>query len=128
MVRKYFKNAEKDNNTRINQARDTGLAIVLIVLLVIYFTHNLRLEKKFRRWEKEGAVGPMPNLGKQQVVIEYIKQFSPAVFIEAGTYKGKMVYAVMLYIDEIYSIELDETHYQNARRRFLRATGKNLLG
>ena len=43
MVKKYFEGAEKDNNTRINQARDTGLAIVLIVLLFIYFTHNLRL-------------------------------------------------------------------------------------
>ena len=77
-----------------------------------------RLEKKFRRWEEEGAVGPMPSLGKQRVVIEYIKQFSPAVFIETGTYKGKMVYAVMPYVDQIYSIELDETHCQNARKRF----------
>ena len=77
-----------------------------------------RLEKKFRMWEKEGAVGPMPNLGKQQVIIEYIEQFSPTVFIETGTYKGKMVYAVMPHIGRIYSIELDETHYQNARRRF----------
>ena len=60
----------------------------------------------------------MPNLGKQMVVIQYIKEFSPDVFIETGTYKGKMVYAVMPYMDQIYSIELSETHYQNARKRF----------
>ena len=77
-----------------------------------------RLRKKLRKWEEEGAAGAMPNLGKQQVVIKYIKEFSPAVFVETGTYKGKMVYAVMPYIDQIYSIELDETHFQNARRRF----------
>jgi len=77
-----------------------------------------QLEKKYRQWQEKGAVAPMPNFGKQQVVIEYIKKYSPAVFIETGTYKGKMVYAVMPYINQIYSIELDRRHYQNARRRF----------
>ncbi len=77
-----------------------------------------QLRKKLRKWEQEGAIGPMPNLGKQQVVIQYIREFSPDVFIETGTYKGKMVYAVMPYMDQIYSIELSETHYQNARKRF----------
>lgn len=82
------------------------------------FQRQRQLRKKLRKWEQEGAKGAMPNLGKQQVVIDYIKKYSPAVFIETGTYKGKMVYAVMPYIDRIYSIELDETHYQNARKRF----------
>ena len=82
------------------------------------FQRQRQLRKKLRLWEKNGAVGPMPNLGKQQVVIEYIKKFSPEIFIETGTYKGKMVYAVMPYIKEIYSIELDQKHYRNARKRF----------
>ena len=86
-----------------------------------------QLEKKYRQWEKKGAVAPMPNLGKQQVVIEYIKKFSPAVFIETGTYKGKMVYAVMPYINQIYTIELDQRHYQNARRRFSGYSNINVL-
>ena len=60
----------------------------------------------------------MPNYGKQQTVIEYIKKFSPEAFIETGTYKGKTVYAVMPHIKEIYSIELDEKHATNARKRF----------
>jgi hypothetical protein len=77
-----------------------------------------QLQKKLSRWEKNGAVAPMPNLGKQRVVIEYIKRFSADIFIETGTYKGKMVYAVMPHVNQIYSIELDQTHYQNARRRF----------
>ena len=77
-----------------------------------------KLEKKFQQWQAKGAIAPMPNFGKHQVVIEYIKKFSPAVFIETGTYRGKMVYAVMPYINQIYSIELDRIHYQMARRRF----------
>ena len=88
---------------------------------------QMKLEKKFRKWEKDGATGPMPNLGKQRVVVEYIKNYSPEVFIETGTYKGKMVYAVMPYIKRIYSIELDTTHYQNARKRFTGYTDIQIL-
>jgi len=82
------------------------------------FQRKRQLEKKMRQWKKKGSPLPMPNLGKQHVVIDYIQRFSPAVFIETGTYKGKMVYAVMPYIKEIYSIELDKTHYMKAQRRF----------
>lgn len=81
--------------------------------------HRIRkLRKKFIKWEKAGADGAMPNYGKQQLVIDYIRRFSLSTFIETGTYKGKMVYAVMPYVNEIYSIELNETYYQNARERF----------
>lgn len=82
------------------------------------FQRNRQLKKKFRQWEKSGARPPMPNSGKQQVVIEYIKKCAPDVFIETGTYKGKMVYAVMPYIKEVYSIELDQTHFEKAWKRF----------
>lgn len=77
-----------------------------------------QLKSKYQQWEKSGCAGPMPNWGKQRTVIEYIKRFSPDVFIETGTYKGKMIYAVMPYIQEIYSIELDEKHATNAKKRF----------
>ena len=80
---------------------------------------NRQLIKKLRKWEKNGAVLPMPNVGKQRVVIEYIKRFSIDTFIETGTYKGKMIYAIIPYIKEIYSIELDKTHFQNAQKRFI---------
>lgn len=85
---------------------------------LVRFQRQRQLLKKLRQWEKKGAVAPMPNLGKQRVVQEYIKKFSPAVFIETGTYKGKMVYAVMPHVKEIYSIELDQTHFEKAQRRF----------
>jgi len=82
------------------------------------FQRKRQLEKKMRQWEKNGSQLPMPNLGKQRVVIEYVKRFSPEISIETGTYKGKMIYAVMPHIKEIYSIELDITHYKKAQRRF----------
>jgi len=77
-----------------------------------------QLQKKFRKWQKNGAQPPMPNWGKQLVVIDHIGKFSPAVFIETGTYKGKMVYAVMPHIKEIYSIELDQIHFEKAKSKF----------
>jgi len=86
-----------------------------------------QLRKKYVLWQKEGGKGPMPNYGKQQTVIEYIKKFSPDVFVETGTYKGKMVYAVMPYISEIYSIELDEKLAINAQRRFAGYPGIHVI-
>ena len=83
------------------------------------FQREKQLLKKFHQWEKNGACPPMPNFGKQQVVKRYIKKFSPEVFIETGTYKGKMVYAVMPHVKEIYSIELDQIHFERAGRRFI---------
>ncbi len=77
-----------------------------------------QLRRKHYRWEREGAVPPLPNWGKQQVVRAYAERFAPPVFVETGTYRGKMVYALMPHVAEIYSIELDPTHYENARKRF----------
>ncbi len=86
-----------------------------------------QLKKKYILWKNSGANGPMPNFGKQQVIIEYLKKYSPKIFIETGTYKGKMVYAVMPYVQNIYSIELDSKYYQNAKQRFSGYPGVNIL-
>lgn len=77
-----------------------------------------KLKKKYVAWQKNQGSGPMPNYGKQQVVIQYIKRFGLKTFIETGTYKGKMVYAVMPFVNNIYSIELDHLHCQRAQERF----------
>ena len=55
------------------------------------FRRSRQLEKKYKQWELNGAVPPMPNLGKQRFVIDYIKENSPEVFIETGTYKAPWV-------------------------------------
>jgi hypothetical protein len=76
---------------------------------------NRQLKKKYDKWKESGAVPPLPNLGKQRVVIEYLKRFSIDTFIETGTYKGKMVYAVIPHVKEImakvarYSLKSWET-------------------
>jgi hypothetical protein len=82
------------------------------------FSRNQQLQKKYKQWEQNGSALPMPNLGKQRFVIDYISKYSPDIFIETGTYKGRMVYAVMPYIKEIYSVELNLVFFQSAQKRF----------
>jgi len=91
------------------------------------FQRQRQLKKKYHLWKKNGAIPPMPNLGKQRVVIDHIKKCSPEVFIETGTYKGKMVYAVQPYVKEIYSIELAHTHYNKAQQKFAGYPNINIL-
>lgn len=82
------------------------------------FSRQRKLKRKYVQWHKNGSSQVMPDYGKQQVVIEYIRKFKPDVFVETGTYKGRMVYAVMPHINDIYSIELDDVHFANAKKRF----------
>jgi hypothetical protein len=94
---------------------------------VARFHRERQLKGKMGKWARCGSRLPMPNFGKQRVVIQYIREFSPAVFIETGTYKGKMVYAVLPHIEQIYSIELDRIHFQKARSRFSGYPGIHII-
>lgn len=55
---------------------------------------------------------------KQTAIWSYIKRFAIDTFIETGTCKGNMVGAVLPYVKEIYSVELDETLCKSAQDRF----------
>ncbi len=77
-----------------------------------------RFREKLNAWKEAGSVLPMPHLGKQLVIQEYLEKLSPAIFVETGTYKGDMVYAMLPNFKEIYSIELDETLFQKAQKKF----------
>ncbi len=86
-----------------------------------------KLRKKYITWQKTEGSGPMPNYGKQQEVIAYLKKFGIRTFIETGTYKGKMVYAVMPYVDDIYSIELDPVYCRRAQEKFAGYTNIHII-
>lgn len=77
-----------------------------------------RLEEKYIKWQSKGSVLPMPHFGKQKVVEEYAKKFTLPVFVETGTYKGDMVYAVLNRFEQIFSIELERTLFEQAKKRF----------
>lgn len=80
---------------------------------------EMHLKKKFKEWQKNGAVVPMVHLGKRNVVEQYMRNSVLKIFIETGTYKGDMIYGALPYFNEIYSIELNKNLCSRARKKFL---------
>lgn len=80
---------------------------------------NYRNIKTYWEWLYSGRPIPPPPIVKQMIVKEYANKYRVRVFIETGTYMGDMVYAVKDNFDKIYSIELDEKLFENAKKRFL---------
>ena len=79
---------------------------------------EFKLRRKFRKWKKQGSLLPMPDYGKQKAGIEYLKKYQNMIFVETGTYKGKMTYAVQPWVNVIHTIELDTRHFRNVTKRF----------
>lgn len=69
-------------------------------------------------WSRRGRPIPPPHFVKQRCVLTYRKRFGLDVLIETGTFRGEMVRAVRSAFKEIYSIELDDELYQDARHLF----------
>jgi hypothetical protein len=73
-----------------------------------------------RNWQRRGRPVPPPHLVKQAVVREYQNAFGLRVPVETGTFLGDMVASTKSDFEKIYTIELDETLYQRARKKFAR--------
>src|SRR6266404_6571711 len=69
-------------------------------------------------WERSGRPIPPPDAVKQRTVSEYGERFGLDCFVETGTCLGAMLDAVKGCFKKIYSIELDETLFENAEIRF----------
>jgi hypothetical protein len=91
------------------------------------FRKSRRKRKKHLAWEKNGAVLPMLHYGKYLIVKEYIGMFKPDIFIETGTYNGDMVYDVIPFFRQIYSIELSDFYYEKGCKRFQKHSKVKLL-
>ena len=72
----------------------------------------------YRRWALRGRPVPPPHEIKQRVVLEYADRFNLRSFVETGTYRGKMIFAVRNRFDRIFSIELDAGLAERARNIF----------
>lgn len=64
---------------------------------------------------------------KQRLVIQLAKENKIRVFIETGTYIGKMLEAVNKYFDILYSIEIDKKLYDFCKKKFSDNKKINLL-
>jgi len=75
-------------------------------------------KKKLKIWEETGRPVPPPHLVKQRKVKKFARRFNCKIFIETGTYKGKMVESVQNVFEKIYTIELDKSLCEQAREKF----------
>lgn len=74
--------------------------------------------EEVRCWQKKGKPVPPPHLVKQRIVKEYAEKFSIHTLVETGTYRGDMINATKNIFSEIFSIELDKTLYERAKKKF----------
>jgi hypothetical protein len=83
---------------------------------------RIKNRKKQRRdlkaWEFKGRPVPPPHLVKQRKVKKLARLFNCRIFVETGTYKGKMIESVQDVFEKIYSIELDKTLSERAQKKF----------
>jgi hypothetical protein len=69
-------------------------------------------------WEKSGRPCPPPHIIKQLAIIKFQKSSKYSSFVETGTFLGDMIEAQMNNFSQLYSIELSEPLYLNAKKRF----------
>ena len=86
-----------------------------------------RQKKELVKWVERFRPCPPPDLVKQSVVKEYAKRFSLGTLVETGTYLGFMVRASLDTFRRIYSIELEETLYRRAAKKFSRFNHVTIL-
>lgn len=75
-------------------------------------------KKKYRKWALSGKLIPPPHIVKQITVKTYASQFGIDIFVETGTYLGEMIDAVKYNFKRIFSLELSQELYENAREKF----------
>jgi len=78
----------------------------------------IKQRKDVYDWKKNGKPVPPPPLIKQRVVKKYAKCFEKDVLIETGTCEGNMVYAMKNNFKKIFSVEIDNNLFKQAKQRF----------
>jgi len=86
-----------------------------------------RDRRTLEEWERRGRPVPPPHIVKQRVLREYAEQYRLRTMVETGTYRGDMVEAMRPVFEKIYSIELGQELYDEARRRFKRVAHVELI-
>lgn len=82
--------------------------------LIIPIIHS----KELASWDINKSDNPTPSLIKQKYVKDYASKYLLNTMIETGTYTGNMIKATKYIFKKIYSIELDRSLYENAKRKF----------
>ena len=76
------------------------------------------LRKQILKWERYGQPVPPPHRVKQAVITKYQEKHQLPVLVETGTFRGDMMEAQRKFFDKLYSIELSEKLWRDAKTRF----------
>lgn len=98
----------------------------LFRLTPISFQELVR-NKMYHNWEKTGKPIPPPQVVKLFKIRELQKKYDCKLFIETGTYKGDMIYALKNDFEQLITVELSEQYHQKAVEKFRNDKHINLL-
>lgn len=79
------------------------------------------------QWQRNGKPNPPPHVVKQRALRDHANTYGLRILVETGTYLGDMVEAMKSEFDKIYSIELSEALYEQARLRFKNADNIEII-
>jgi hypothetical protein len=77
-----------------------------------------RARRKRRAWLTAGRPLPVPSSIKHEILGDHADRYGLHTLVETGTFRGGTIEALRDRFARIYSIELDDTLYERARRRF----------
>ncbi len=96
-------------NHLINRLKETQLYEYILPLFQLYSVYS---------WKKRGKTGATPNSVKQEIIKAYATVYSCETFVETGTYMGTTVNAMKNHFSQLYSIELNDSLFSRATKKF----------
>ena len=75
-------------------------------------------KRQYYNWKQSGRPIPPPQVVKLFKIQELQKTYLCDTFIETGTYKGDMLFALKNYFSKLVSVELSPLYYQQALVKF----------
>ncbi|MFC0876840.1 hypothetical protein ACE01N_09605 [Saccharicrinis sp. FJH2] len=94
---------------------------------IVEFKYNNFPEKIIQKWEQDGKPIPPHPVVKQKTIKEYQRRYQYNILVETGTYLGYMVSAQKRNFDKIYSVEISESLYKRAYKKFKRYSHIKLI-
>lgn len=73
---------------------------------------------KYNKWAESGRTVPPPQVVKLFKIQALQEKYNCSTFIETGTYKGDMIFALKSHFSKLISVELSPLYYKNALKKF----------
>lgn len=71
-------------------------------------------------WRVNGKPFPLPHKIKTKIILDFAKIFNLTTLVETGTYLGQTVDDLKNHFAKIYSIELDNILFKEAKKMFIK--------